>query len=315
MTLPPNTNQPQNPENDEEYVIPDAALPDDPTTAGESAPTETADQVAPGADPLAPAAPPVAERPAYVPPVYAPPAHPAADAGQPQAIPPAGYTAPPAPPAPPASSAPYGQQPAPQPQPQAPKTNTLAIVSLVSAFFISLLAIVLGHISLSQIKKTGEGGRGLALAGTILGYVFSFGWIVVIIAVVASAAFVASNVDSIEAEIQQQLEEMEESGELPDEFFGEGDEFAPEGESWDEEPWVGTEYEAFCDAYIMYFSDGEEQEYLQTLADTAPDAELQALWQSLADEWASTGNESQEGFDAFMDRYLDADDEAWELCY
>jgi peptidyl-prolyl cis-trans isomerase B (cyclophilin B) len=46
----------------------------------------------------------------------------------------------------------------------------LAIVSLVSAFFISLVAIITGHIALSQIKKTGEQGRGLAIAGLVLGY-------------------------------------------------------------------------------------------------------------------------------------------------
>ncbi|WP_353807352.1 DUF4190 domain-containing protein [Agromyces sp. SYSU T00194] len=52
-----------------------------------------------------------------------------------------------------------------------PKTNVLAIVSLVSAFFISLVAIITGHIALSQIKKTGEQGRGLAIAGLVIGYV------------------------------------------------------------------------------------------------------------------------------------------------
>ena len=64
---------------------------------------------------------------------------------------------------------PYGQQPV--PQAPAPKTNILAIVSLVSAFFIGLVAIITGHIALSQIKRTGESGRGLALAGLIIGYV------------------------------------------------------------------------------------------------------------------------------------------------
>ena len=61
-----------------------------------------------------------------------------------------------------------------QPMPTAPmarKTNTLAIVSLVLAFFVSLGAVITGHIALGQIKKTGEGGHGLALAGVILGYV------------------------------------------------------------------------------------------------------------------------------------------------
>ena len=48
--------------------------------------------------------------------------------------------------------------------------NVLSIVSLVSAFFVSLVAIITGHIALSQIKRTHEKGRGLALAGVIVGY-------------------------------------------------------------------------------------------------------------------------------------------------
>jgi uncharacterized protein YacL len=67
--------------------------------------------------------------------------------------------------------------PAPQPTPYttaAPaeqKTNVLAIVSLVSAFFVSLVAIITGHIALKQIAQTGENGKGLAVAGLIIGYV------------------------------------------------------------------------------------------------------------------------------------------------
>ena len=57
----------------------------------------------------------------------------------------------------------------PQPQP----TNTLAIVSLVCAFLFSPLGIIFGHISLSQIKKTGEEGRGLAIAGLVISYMIA----------------------------------------------------------------------------------------------------------------------------------------------
>lgn len=64
----------------------------------------------------------------------------------------------------PYAAAPYGYSPA-------PRTNTLAIVSLVSAFVVSIVAVITGHIALSQIKRTGETGRGMALAGLILGYI------------------------------------------------------------------------------------------------------------------------------------------------
>lgn len=60
-----------------------------------------------------------------------------------------------------------------------PKTNVLAIVSLVASILtLSIVGIITGHIALSQIKKRGEGGRVLALIGTILGYVGSLGWII-----------------------------------------------------------------------------------------------------------------------------------------
>lgn len=52
------------------------------------------------------------------------------------------------------------------------RTNVLAIVSLVTSIIgLSLVGVITGHIGLSQIKKTGEEGRGLAIAGLIIGYI------------------------------------------------------------------------------------------------------------------------------------------------
>lgn len=53
------------------------------------------------------------------------------------------------------------------------KTNTLAIVSLVVALFVPLVGAILGHVAMGQIKKTGEQGRGIALAGVIIGWAFT----------------------------------------------------------------------------------------------------------------------------------------------
>ena len=54
----------------------------------------------------------------------------------------------------------------------AAKTNVLAIVSLVTSILgLSLVGIITGHIGLCQIKKTGEAGSGLAIAGLVIGYV------------------------------------------------------------------------------------------------------------------------------------------------
>lgn len=122
-------------------------------------------------------------------PQYAPPVPPLNDAPEAPAAP--QYAAPqyqaPQPQAPAAPQAPsqanqYGAPPAP---PQAPaaaytqtqgssqSTNVMAISALIFAFVFAPAGIVLGHIGLNQIKKTGEAGRGLALTGTILGYVFT----------------------------------------------------------------------------------------------------------------------------------------------
>ena len=66
---------------------------------------------------------------------------------------------------------------APAPVPVTARTNGLAVVSLVSGFlwlgwFGSVLAVVLGHIALAQIRASGgrESGHGVAIAGLVLGY-------------------------------------------------------------------------------------------------------------------------------------------------
>ncbi|GAA1136464.1 DUF4190 domain-containing protein [Microbacterium aurantiacum] len=114
-----------------------------------------------GSAPTPPPAPGYPPPPAYASPAGAAPSYPA----------PSGYAAPAYPQG---TSSPQGYG-----YPSAPKTNTLAIVSLVSSlaalvilpFIGSLVGVITGHMSLSQIKRTGENGRGLALTGTIVGWV------------------------------------------------------------------------------------------------------------------------------------------------
>ena len=88
---------------------------------------------------------------------------------------------------------PYGEYPAPPdyygyPPPQPPRTNGLAVASLVCAFLFFPLGIVFGHVSLSQIKRTREGGRGLAVAGLVISYVVA---VLTVLAVVATFVFAA----------------------------------------------------------------------------------------------------------------------------
>lgn len=54
-------------------------------------------------------------------------------------------------------------------------TNALAIASLVCSLVwacgaASLAAVITGHLARGQIKRTGEQGGGMALAGLVLGY-------------------------------------------------------------------------------------------------------------------------------------------------
>lgn len=90
-------------------------------------------------------------------------------------------------------SAPYGQG-----FPPPPGTNGMAIGALVASLvgiitcgLGSIVGAILGHVALNQIKKTGQEGHGMALAGVIVGWIF-FGlwvlyWIVVVGVAVASS--------------------------------------------------------------------------------------------------------------------------------
>ncbi|MFV0374885.1 DUF4190 domain-containing protein [Microbacterium sp.] len=76
----------------------------------------------------------------------------------------------------------------------APKTNVLAIISMIASIlgFIMILPVIgslagaiMGHISLNQLKSSGENGRGMALTGVILG------WIGLALAVIGLISFLA----------------------------------------------------------------------------------------------------------------------------
>lgn len=61
----------------------------------------------------------------------------------------------------------------------APRTNTLAVVALISGiagyvvipFIGHLVAVITGHMAKKQILQTGEQGSGMATAGLVLGYI------------------------------------------------------------------------------------------------------------------------------------------------
>jgi hypothetical protein len=81
-------------------------------------------------------------------------------------------------------------------QPQFAKTNSLAIASLICGIaqlmfgpLATVPAVVCGHMARNQIRRTGEEGAGMALAGLILGWIgVGFTALVVVIALLAAVA-------------------------------------------------------------------------------------------------------------------------------
>ncbi len=61
-------------------------------------------------------------------------------------------------------------------------TNGMAIAALVCGLIGGgILGVIFGHISLSQINRTGEQGRGMAIAGLVLGYLTVAAWVIYIV--------------------------------------------------------------------------------------------------------------------------------------
>ena len=54
--------------------------------------------------------------------------------------------------------------------PQTDRWNVWAIVAIITVWFTVILGLIFGHIALSQISRTGERGRGLALTAVIVGW-------------------------------------------------------------------------------------------------------------------------------------------------
>jgi hypothetical protein len=117
----------------------------------------------------------------------------------PASSPPPAATPPPAP-TPPTAPPAYGQQPGGYGYQSTPRTNGLAIASLVlgiAQIFLciigGILALVFGYISRRQIDESGgtQGGRGMAIAGIILGWI-GIGLGIAYIVVIVIAAIVSS---------------------------------------------------------------------------------------------------------------------------
>ena len=156
--------------------------------------------------------------------------------------------------------------------------NTLAVISFISAFVIGLAGIVVGHISLTQIKRTGDRGHGLALAGTIIGYVNVAGALLTALLLVLGGvnyALMQATINSSQSESTEQDSTGTESTQ--------SDSKSREDDSTTEEhgtstPWAGTAHEAFCTALEDYsLQQSDQRAYLDAVLGATDDEALRGL--------------------------------------
>jgi peptidyl-prolyl cis-trans isomerase B (cyclophilin B) len=73
--------------------------------------------------------------------------------------------------------------------PPARPTSGLAITALVLGLVGgAILAVIFGHVALNDIRKTGKDGKGMAVAGLVLGYIETAFWILIVVLFTVAAA-------------------------------------------------------------------------------------------------------------------------------
>ena len=70
---------------------------------------------------------------------------------------------------------------------QSQRTNGMAITGFIlSLVGFNIIAAIFGHVAMGQIKRTGEGGNGLAIAAVVIGWL-SFASVIFWFVVVGAA--------------------------------------------------------------------------------------------------------------------------------
>jgi len=153
-----------------------------------------------------------------------------------------------------------------QPQQQRP-TSGLAIAALLTGIFFWPAGIIISPIALSKIRKTGDGGRGLALAGLIISILALVGTVIgIIVSVVAASVVVgagAAAVDSMNESIDD-IGSVDQSVSLGETGTSEGGVAFTLNSLTCGIPTVGDEYlnvtaqGQFCEANITVRNNGTE---------------------------------------------------------
>ena len=91
--------------------------------------------------------------------------------------------------------------------PQAPGTDGFAITSLVTGLIgLALIPLIFGIVALRRIKRTGAGGKGLAIAGIVLGALETIGWTLLVVFTV-----VLANSDTVQNAVADAVEQLPDS--------------------------------------------------------------------------------------------------------
>lgn len=217
-------------------------------------------------------------------------------------------------------TAPYdSSSPAPQaPYQQEPKTNTLAIVGFVLSFLINIVGAIISLVALSQIKKSGEKGRGLAIAGAIIGFI---SFVLSIIWFIFTFVLVAQAVSQVEQEYEQaQASISAAAADAQASALADLSSAAPSGSLQDMAAALPDNY---CTALGSFYTWGQEtepvdetyltqfKEHLTQVRDANPSEETK---QKLTQILESLDQENLEGFEEAMLSVASEMDGDYSLC-
>ncbi len=114
--------------------------------------------------------------------------------------------------APPGYSAP-SFEPAAPPAPQPKGTDPLAVTGLVLAFLLPFVGLVVSIVALTRTGPRKRAGRGLAVAGTVLGALFTVAVAVAAVLLSLAAVGVAEEMDAVAEEVAQAQPPVDVAGE------------------------------------------------------------------------------------------------------